>query len=925
MVKFKEKSAGVLKSKALWVGAASFMLPALVLYVIYACNGVHPFGNKQIIVTDFWHQYYPFLCELQAKLKAGASLLYSENIGMGINFWALIAYYCASPLNILIAFVSKENLRDLLTVIVTLKVGFSGLFFSLYLKKVFKRFDFTTIAFSSLYALCGYVLGYYWNIMWLDCVALLPLVMLGVYLIIKENKHLLYIISLAVCVISNFYIGFMVCIFTAIYFFYECVRSEVNFKNFLKKLVIIALSSVIALALTAFITIPAYNALGYTVSADKLSKNAESAQEKTAMEKVSSFAGTMSDDVREFFKDAPEIIGRTLSFNEPVPKTGLPNIFSGFVCIVLLGYFYCSKTIKLREKIASSLMLLLLLASLAVKDIDLIWHGMHKPNMVPYRYAFVFSFALIIIAYSAFVNLPLAKSGEKRKKPAAAFRVSAGITLFVILCGVNKDVTKSVGAFLSKHAPIEENMVATVIGCAALAILYHIIIYSMCTDKITNQKKWTSVLCSVIVLEVIINTVIAVPTVRTTTYSTYYYRGEEIEALLDMVDAKSTYGRVETSQEYILNDPALYGYKGVSAFTSTANANVSKLTEKMGICGIPGSNRYYYETTSPLTNAALGIEYVIFRADMKNLNPYLEEAGAVHFEKNKTRDVIYKNTESLPMGFLADKDLLTESLTGGNPFEIQNDLFRKLTRLEGELFTRIPLKSVSADSNVKVTGSREGEYTISNEDNYENPVLKLNYIAPDEKSVYAYIAGKEFTKVVVSNTTYKAAKRNYIFPAGKYSEGDKFSFDFTFENSYEEKTFLNFHVYSMNDELFRQGMEILRKNPFEITNYKQTLIEGDIEADNDGVFYISIPYEKGWSMFVDGEEVEITPFENAFISAKLSKGNHKITLKYSPEGFKTGVIISVFGLAILIVLIILNIIIRRREKYGQNINSGTVL
>lgn len=925
MIKFKEKLTGVLKIKALWVGAASFMLPALVLYVIYACNGVHPFGNRQIIVTDFWHQYYPFLCELQAKLKEGASLLYSENIGMGINFWALIAYYCASPLNILIAFVSKENLRDLLTVIVALKVGFSGLFFSLYLKKVFKRFDFTTIAFSSLYALCGYVLGYYWNIMWLDCVALLPLVMLGVYLIIKENKCLLYIISLAVCVISNFYIGFMVCIFTAIYFFYECVRSEVNLKNFFKKLGIIALSSVIGLALTAFITIPAYNALGYTVSVDNLNKNTESAQEKTVIEKVSSFADTIGDDVREFFKDAPEIIGRTISFNEPVPKTGLPNIFSGFVCIVLLGYFYCSKNIKLREKIASSLMLLLLLVSLAVNDIDLIWHGMHKPNMVPYRYAFVFSFALIIIAYSAFVNLPLAKLGEKRKKPVTAFWVSAGITLFVILCGVNKDVTKSVSAFLSKHTPIEENMVATLIGCAALAILYHIIIYSMCTDKINNQKKWTLVLCSVIILEVIINTVIAVPTVRTTTYSSYYYRGEEIEALLDMVDAKSTYGRVETSQEYILNDPALYGYKGVSAFTSTANANVSKFMEKMGICGIPASNRYYYETTSPLTNSALGIEYVIFRSDMKNLNPYLEEAGAVHFEKNKTRDVIYKNTESLPMGFWADKELLAESLVGGNPFEIQNDLFRKLTGLEGELFTRVPLNYVAAESNVKVTGSKEGEYTISNEDNSENPVLKLNYIAPDENSVYAYIAGKEFSKVVVSNTTYKAAKRNYIFPAGKYSEGDKFTFDFTFENSYKEKTFLKFHVYSMNDELFREGMEILRKNPFEITNYKQTLIEGDIEAENDGVFYISIPYEKGWSMFVDGVEVEITPFENALISANLSKGKHQITLKYSPEGFKTGVIISVLGLAVLVVLIILNIIIRRRKKYGQNINSSTVL
>ena len=902
------------KNKKLWVGAASFVLPALALYVIFACYGVHPFGDRQIIVTDFWHQYYPFLCTLQEKLQAGESLLYAETIGLGVNFWGLIAYYCASPLNFLVAFVSKDGLRDLITVILTLKIGFSGLFFSFYLKKVFNRYDFSTVAFSSLYALCGYVLGYYWNIMWIDCVALLPLVMLGVYSIIKENKYILYIVSLAICVISNFYIGYMVCIFTAIYFFYECIRSEVKIVDFFKKLGIIALTTIVGLSLTAFMSIPAYNALGNTVSADKL--NAENAVEQTMTEKVQEAAESVADGAGEFFKNSPDIIGRTLSFNEPVPKEGLPNIFSGFVCIVLLGYYLCSDKIKKREKIATSVLILVLLISLSVSDIDIIWHGMHKPNMVPYRYAFVFSFALITMAYRAFTTLPVKELGKPYNNSSKiGLLTSCAVTVFVILAGINDDVIKSVTNYMSDGTKITETMTATVLGCAAIAIIYHIIIYSLCKDKVSNQKAWSTVLCCIIVAEVIINTIIAVPTVRTTTYSTYYYHGENVEQLLEAVDASSSYSRVETSQEYILNDPALYGYKGVSTFTSTANSNVSRLMEKMGICGIPNSNRYYYETTSPLTNSILSVEHVIFKNDMKNLNPYLEEVAEVVPESGK-RDVIYKNTENLPIGFMADKSFLDEEITGGNAFEKQNDLFRKLTGIEGDLFTRVPLNTVASGSNIKVTGTRDGEYTFALEDTSEDPVLSINYVTPDTNSIYAYIDCSKVSKVVVSNTTYKAVKRKYIFPVGRYPADTKLKFEYTFENSFKEKTTAKFHVYSMNDELFKQGMEILRDEPFEITNYESTLIEGVVTANDDGVFYTSIPYEKGWSMYVDGEEVEITPFENALIAAPISKGTHNITLKYSPDGFDLGVKITTGGFVVLCLLILLNIISRRKKANG---------
>ena len=902
---FATRVVNFIKNKNFLLGAAAFLLPALVLYGVFVINGLHPFGNGQILVTDLWHQYYPFLCELQERLKEGQSLLYSENIGMGINFLALIAYYCASPLNFLIMLVSKESLRDLVAVIVALKAGFSGLFFSLYLKKVNKRYEFSTIAFSALYALCGYMLGYYWNIMWLDCVALLPLVMLGVYSLIKENKCILYIVSLAIAVISNFYIGFMLCIFTAIYFFSQCIIEKLKIKEFFIKLGMIAVASIISLAMTAFITVPTYLALGQTVAAEPKDEQ----EEQTLSEKIGEYYD-------EFKEDAVHVLGRTASFGEPNPKEeGIVNAFSGLISVILFGYFLCSDKIGKREKLTTTAVILIMFLSMVFNDIDIIWHGFHKPNMVPFRYAFIFSFVMIAMAYRTYVaEFTDFSVGRRKKKFPLAFVISALITILVIVCA-NK-----------------EAVIGTVIGSCVLAVLYYVMIESFHDEPGAKMKqKWATTLCGFIVAEVVINTIIAVPTVRITVYDTYYYRGEEIENLLEEVDADSSYGRVETSQDYILNDPALYGYKGVSTFTSTADADVSEFIKTLGICGIPGSNRYYYETTSPLTNAFLGIEHVIFKNDMDNHNPYLVKVATEttnykndEGEDRKTYQHIYKNTQSLPIGFMTANSLLDEEgIVGNNAFEKQNDLFRKATGLDGDLYTKVPFVSEDGEEkyyyvegNVGVSGTaQDGSFTIRRGASEDKPQVKFIVNVENDVPLYAYVMGRYFNKVTVDGTDYKMQARGYILPIGVYEEGQA-KFDYTFDSSFEDSGRLTFMIYKLDTALFEEGMALLRDEGFEITKYESTVVEGNIEAKEDGVFYTSIPYDEGWTLYVDGEETEIKPLENAMICVPLTKGEHDIVLKYSPVGFVPGVIVSIVALVIFIGAIVLAIMIKRKKKNG---------
>lgn len=157
----------------------AFFVPFLILFYGFATGEFYPFGDNQIAVIDFFHQYYPFLDELQSKLQNGGSLLYSWNGGLGTNFISLMAYYAASPLYLLTVFVSSEYLMEAITLIIMIKISLGGAFMAIYLRGMHGKCDLGTVAFSTLYALCAYVLGYYWCLMWLDVVALLPLCLLG--------------------------------------------------------------------------------------------------------------------------------------------------------------------------------------------------------------------------------------------------------------------------------------------------------------------------------------------------------------------------------------------------------------------------------------------------------------------------------------------------------------------------------------------------------------------------------------------------------------------------------------------------------------------------------------------------------------------------------------------------------------------------
>ena len=118
----------------------SFLAPFGSMMLLMLVAGYTPFGNKSMLYSDMWHQYYPFFKAFRDTLREGKSLLYTWNVGMGLDYLGLIAYYLASPLNLLSALLPESWTLGYFGMLVPLKLGFAGLFFAYFLKKMFDIF-----------------------------------------------------------------------------------------------------------------------------------------------------------------------------------------------------------------------------------------------------------------------------------------------------------------------------------------------------------------------------------------------------------------------------------------------------------------------------------------------------------------------------------------------------------------------------------------------------------------------------------------------------------------------------------------------------------------------------------------------------------------------------------------------------------------
>ncbi len=399
--------------------ALAFVFPVIGILVLMMVGGYTPFGQYSMLYSDMYHQYYPFFKAFRQALLSSDSLLFSWDVGMGMDYLGLISYYLASPLNLLTVLVPESWMLPFFSLLMPIRLGLASLFFAIFLKKVFGRDDLSLPLFGCFYGMCAWALGYQWNIMWLDTFALLPLVALGTVSLLRDKKFVLYTVTLFLSVFSNYYIGFFTCIFVLLLFIcYQICRCK-SFPRFFADLGRIAAFSILAIGMTAILELPALAALqntqssvnsfpdyfavnivsGEAVTAARTAWRAfEAAKETGEGELFALWFDAVKLSIPPLLSGMKQVAGNMGGGLLPSFKEGLPNLYCGVGTVILSFLFLTTRHVKLRDKICCVCLLVFFMLSFIIRQLDYIWHGFHFTNMIPYRFSFLFSFVMLYMA-----------------------------------------------------------------------------------------------------------------------------------------------------------------------------------------------------------------------------------------------------------------------------------------------------------------------------------------------------------------------------------------------------------------------------------------------------------------------------------------------------------------------------------------------
>ncbi|MCL2044137.1 MAG: YfhO family protein [Treponema sp.] len=824
--------------------ALSFALPFTIMGTAFALHGVYPFGNRQMLAGDLYHQHYPFLNNFWHQLREGTIGSWSWAAGGGHDYVALFAYYLASPLYLSAVLAPHSWLREIMTLLLLIKIGCAGLFTGIFLQYS-NRSDHPQIAggecqmrvvipvFSALYALCAYTQGYYSHILWFDSFALLPLVMLGLTTLMNEGKYRLYVISLALAVFTNYHIGFFICVFIVIIFFSQYIIQKWNYKDFLRKLGLITGYSLLAVGMTAVLLIPTWFALQNT------------SLQFSPPSEVFLFTSFFS------------VLGNFIAFQPPTIFYGPPNLYSSMITVLLAGLFVVSSKTSRREKIVLAGIILFLILSFNINVLEYIWNGFNYARGSLARYSFLLIFLLVVMAYRAFVY-----TENTSRKNFPVMGISAALFLLAAVFGSQE--------------------MSTIIGSAVLCAVYILLLFIKSKGTGRVQRFMVNAVFLVIVAELLISSWIGIKTNGTTGRDEFPGHYEHIQELLELRrPAGVNYYRTDINYANGLNSSFLYHYNGISMYSSTVNINAAGFMQRLGLLGY--DRNFYYSDITPLLNAFFNIRYVISTdGSLKDNGIYWEPAG-------ESGDVLMlENKYYLPLGFMVKENLTGYVNQNDNPFSAQNDLFSRATGLNDNLFTITNITNTPAQ-----TGNING-------DNF----LFWNYTMPSNGMLYVYI---ENDTDIQPGVFVNGVFLDYIFipdfyisnltAVGLLAQGDIITFTV--------KEGIDFLMYAghFDSALFGQGYAQLASQPLTLTHFSNTLVKGHVTAHEDGLLYTSIPGDRNWSVYVNGVKNDIVLIDNAMAAVRLNQGTHEIEFRYFNRSFLAGIIISLASLAIFAVLI----------------------
>lgn len=869
---FRRFGRSVSDSRAYWL---SFLLPVVILFLAYIAFQVWPFGARSVLSLDLNAQYVYYYDYMYDVFAGDESIWYSWSRNLSGEFMGIIGYYLASPFNLLVWIFPREWITEGLMTMMLAKAGASGLACAFFLRKHRGCGRTATVCFSVMWALCGYFVVQTMNPMWLDGLVALPLVAMGVERICDKRRFMLYVLSLVYIFVANFYIGYMVGIFSALYFAWYLASGKSEnkcFGEYCGSVLMYGVSSVSGILMSCFMILPVYKSLSN-----------------------GKFAFSDPDySLAENFNIADIFIKLFPTEYDTVRMEGMPILYAGTLALVCTILYFTCRRFSARERISSAVLAGVMVLCMYIRPVDMMWHGGQMPNWLPYRYSFMISFLLIILGAQAFDKLDKVRG----RGFAAAFAVPFAMLLY---------------ADLGDESEYYEQVLTVVIPLACLAVM---LILAWAYKK-HRGKAMCIVLAVCVCGEAFLNTSQSLYQMHDdivfSTRESYRWDIPLTRGVTEQIHEQDPdFYRMEKTFHRCVNDDIALRMYGMSHSSSTLNAKAIALLKSLGFAAREHYTRY--DGATELTDDIFGVRYV-FATDSKTV-PYTETVPV----ETETAISVYKNTDELGIAYLADKGIIGFDLNEYSPFQAQNKLASMLSGKKGTAVFKA-IDDVTFDSeNIKIGSTTDAHYSYRKKNKDSDAWIEYTVTVAADGPVYMYLPTKyERETQLYVNDIYRGnyfLYENYsIEYLGTYSKGDTFRVKLKLLD--DAVYFTNawfYYIDAASMQRFHTAMDGLNASTT-LTRTGGCTLEISVNAPEDCALFTTIPAEEGWTVKIDGEYVNWdTCLDDSLIAVPVKAGQHTIVLNFYPAGLSTGLILSGIGMMILAGMIIICSMIRRRDE-----------
>ncbi|WP_203664025.1 YfhO family protein [Lacticaseibacillus sp. 53-4] len=838
-------------------------VPALIMAGYYIATKVWPFGNNSIMTVDMGQQYIDYYSYYRQTLFGHpGQFFYAFNKALGGDALGIWAYYLMSPFNLILLLFPQSALDLAITVMTLAKYAAAGAAMGLYVKRHGGDWPWV-VGFATAYALSGWALANQLNLMWLDAAVFLPMIALGVDTLIKRLRPWPFLGWLTLAIITNYYMAYMTVLFIVGYFGLRLIEARLSLRQSLRACGRFAGAGLLAGGLSAWLLLPTVFQLGQS----------KGTYTETHI-RWTHFDTTPLQQLGKFFAG---------SFSYGQMPSGQANIFIGGIALIGFLLYFFTKEIRWQEKVYAFLFTAFLAVSLSWSPLDLLWHGMQYPVWYPYRFSFVVCFWMMALAWRAL-----------RLRPN-------GITVPQLLLSLVVFTALDLTVFLrrAQYPYLTTNTIWLTIILDALALVG----LAMLSDR---RPAFAIGVCLLMLVDAGSNAVLTLNQLSYISHSDYHTYTEALRS--GIAAAKAHVGdddRIGKTTLRSKNDPMQVGYLGTDQFTSMMEPAAPKFFGAIGQSA--GDGFVAYTDGTVITDALLDLKgFITPRLDAP-LSIFLPQVSARPdlFDYNQvaqtTAFTVYENPYAPGLGFVASNRILKTTLMASEPVINQERILAALSggQTVPDLFTAQPLSPMA------VHGGTVSANNVTKKPVAKQTTVTYTFTASTTDPYYLQI-GANFTDNLVSLTQngrsvpiYDTFRDRELLNVTPSAPGKKQTLVFTL--SKDSADFGDLRLFSLDMSKTAVQLNALKDQAWQLTNRTDRGLTATATATSKHqVLMTSIPYAAGWRVKVDGQPVKVKKVLGYLMAIPLTKGQHDITMTYTPPYFWPGVLISLVAIGLLL-------------------------